>query len=114
MPDIKGKIFLLQAPKEDTLVIVYVRLIENSKIDLPSVKIAESIYNSNLQILFRKGLSFLVNIDHISLNKRYEISVLVDVDEDGKTGKGDYINKQSYPVLTMGCSDYVEIEVSLI
>ena len=46
------------------------------------------------------------------MSRRYEVSVLVDLDGDGKTGKGDYINKQSYPVLTKGFPDFAEVIVS--
>jgi hypothetical protein len=42
---------------------------------------------------------------------RYTVRVLVDVDGDGRIGSGDYLNTESYPVLTRGYPDRVVIRV---
>jgi len=114
MPQVKGRIFLRESSGAGSAVTVFVRLIDTGKMDIRSVKIAEMVYESNLQELEKNGLPFVLNIDDIDVSKRVEISVLADVDGDGKAGKGDYISKQAYPVLTKGYPDYVEVEVLVI
>ena len=44
----------------------------------------------------------------------YAISVHVDMDGDGKIGLGDYINTESYPVLTHGYPNHVTVKMKLI
>lgn len=115
MLTVTGKIFL----KDDPAVIqeghVYVQLLDTSRADAASVKVTETVYPQvKLQDLFSNGLQFQLQIDEIDPRRRYEINVLVDLDGDGKMGKGDYISMQAYPVLTKGYPDYVEVEVSKI
>jgi hypothetical protein len=44
-------------------------------------------------------------------NADYTVRVIVDLDKDGKAGPGDFINSESYPVLTRGWPDTVSIRV---
>ena len=39
------------------------------------------------------------------------LEVHVDVDNDGKISVGDYINMESYPVLTYGNPNYISVKV---
>ena len=115
MPVVNGKIYIKNDPGGIRDTIVYVRLLDTSKADASSIKITEVIYKQvNLRDLFTKGLQFHLYVDKIDSSLRYEINVLADLDKDGKMGKGDYITKQAYPVLTKGYPEYVEVEVSLI
>lgn len=44
----------------------------------------------------------------------YTVSVHVDLDGDGEVGRGDFVNVQSYPVLTHGHPDFVSVLVKQI
>jgi uncharacterized lipoprotein YbaY len=43
--------------------------------------------------------------------RRYAVSVHVDMDGDGKVSMGDYINMQSYPVITQGYPTQISVKV---
>lgn len=43
--------------------------------------------------------------------RRYAISVHVDMDGDNKVSQGDYINTQSYPVITQGYPTQISVKV---
>lgn len=45
---------------------------------------------------------------------RYIISIHVDADADGKVSSGDFLTTQSYPVLTLGYPDRVDVELTQI
>jgi uncharacterized lipoprotein YbaY len=44
----------------------------------------------------------------------YTVRVLVDLDGDGKISKGDFINVQSYPVMTRGAPREVAVRVKRV
>ena len=111
---VTGKVFLKEDPGIDQDVSAYVQLLDTSRADAASVKVAETVYQVKLQDFFTNGLQFQLQVDEIDPRRRYEVNALVDLDKDGKMGKGDYISKQAYPVLTKGYPDYVEMEVSEI
>ena len=46
--------------------------------------------------------------------RRYAISVDADMDGDGKVSSGDYINMQSYPVITQGYPTHISVKVGRI
>jgi uncharacterized lipoprotein YbaY len=109
---LRGKVLINEEPEADQEVCVFIRLLDTSRADLSSIKVGEVVYEQiRLTDLFSTGLPFQMKIDKVDPHLRYTLSVLVDLDKDGKKGKGDYISKQSYPVLTKGHSDYVEVVV---
>ena len=42
---------------------------------------------------------------------RYAVRVHVDIDGDGQVSRGDYLNMESYPVLTYGHPSRVTVRV---
>jgi uncharacterized lipoprotein YbaY len=115
MPEISGKIYLKENPALNQPVEVIVKLADTSKADLAATIISKEVYSEvDLFGLLGDGMSFQLTVDQVDPVRRYEISVLVDLDGDGRKGKGDYISKQAYPVLTKGYPQYVEVEVSII
>ena len=115
MATVTGKIFLKEDPGINQDVSVYVQLLDTSRADAASVKVAEAFYDLvKLRDLFTNGLQFQLQVEGIDTRRRYEVNALIDLDHDGKMGKGDYISKQAYPVLTKGYPNYVEVEVSEI
>ncbi len=112
MHTVKGKIFLKEYPDFNQEVSVYIRLMDTGRADAASLKVFESVNHLvRFRDICKNGYPFQFQTDKIDPRRRYEIEVLVDMDNDGKTGKGDYISKQAYPVLTKGYPDYVEVEI---
>ena len=115
MPVVTGKVFLKDDPGKSCKANVYVRLLDTGRADASSVKVTETIYEKvDLSGIFKNGMPFRLQTDETDPKRRYEISVLVDLDGDGKKGKGDYITMQAYPVLTRGYPDHVEVTVKKI
>jgi hypothetical protein len=112
---VQGKIFLKENPDQDQEVSVYIRVLDTSRADAASVKVKETVLHLvQFSDIYMNGYPFKLQIDKIDPRRRYEVDVLIDLDNDGKTGKGDYISKQAYPVLTKGYPEYVEVEVSIV
>jgi hypothetical protein len=61
-----------------------------------------------------EGVVFCLVALEVDPRARYEVSVLVDLDGDGETSVGDYRNTVSYPVLTRGFPDEVEVRAKRI
>jgi Type III secretion system lipoprotein chaperone (YscW) len=55
-------------------------------------------------------LTFKLEVSDLNPQDDYAIRVHIDLDSDGKISRGDYINMQSYPVLTRGHP----VEVSIL
>jgi uncharacterized protein (DUF2141 family) len=51
---------------------------------------------------------------YINIRARYAVSVHIDVDGNGKINSGDFINMESYPVLTYGYPDNILVYVRQI
>lgn len=81
----------------------YIRLEDVSQADSASRIVAEQVTGD---ISHQQGEEekVRVSLQSQSFNERasYIISVHVDVDGDGQVSKGDYINMESFPVLTFG------------
>jgi uncharacterized lipoprotein YbaY len=93
---------------------VYVRLEDVSMIDTYSKVVSEqSITGINHEVDTSTKLNFEIQgmtyDDH-----SYSIRVHVDIDGDGNMSKGDFINMQSYPVLTHGHPNFVSVIVKEI
>ena len=91
---------------------IYVRLLNTSMADAPSAVVAEQVIDHIASSVSK--LVFRLEPDSIEERDTYIVSVLVDVDGDGKISKGDYISMQSYPVLTFGAPSEVTIEVKQV
>jgi uncharacterized lipoprotein YbaY len=78
----------------------YIRLIDTTLIDAAAKVIDEQIIrNIDWSKVPVDGLEFCLKVVRISPRNRYEVSVLIDCDGDGRISPGDYYSTQSYPVL---------------
>jgi hypothetical protein len=59
----------------------------------------------------RNSLSFSLHGTIADMGADYTVSVIIDLDGDGKAGRGDYRNVQAYHVLTRGNPSRVTIRV---
>jgi hypothetical protein len=92
-----------------------VRLLDTSRIDALAVTIDELVLEDvDLTAVEDTGLEFQLSAEEVQPRARYEVGVLVDLDGDGRPSVGDYINTRSYPVLTRGYPDKVEVQVNPI
>lgn len=112
---VKGEIVFSAKPNLPVSAKAYVRLLNTSLADAPSTTVAEQVIDHVAGFLSKgKKVAFVLEADSINERDTYTVSVLVDIDGDGKISQGDYISMQSYPVLTFGSPSEVTIEVKQI
>lgn len=88
----------------------YIRLEDASQADAASRIIAEQVvqdisHETGSKDKLRISLHGQIPNEKAS----YIVSVHIDVDGDGQISQGDYINMESYPVLTFGHSNQVSV-----
>ena len=114
-PVVKGEIKIAGKPDLPASAKMYVRLLNTSLADAPSAVVAEQVIDHVGGALSKdEKVGFRLEPDSINERDTYIVSVLVDIDGDGKISKGDYISMQSYPVLTFGSPSEVTIEVKQV
>jgi uncharacterized lipoprotein YbaY len=112
---VKGEIKFAGKPDLPASAKTYVRLLNTSLADAPSRVVAEQVIDQTARFLSKgEKVSFVLEPNSIDERDTYTVSVLVDIDGDGKISRGDYISMQSYPVLTFGSPTEVTIEVKLV
>lgn len=112
---VKGEIKFAGTPKLPKSAKTYVRLLNTSLADAPSMVVAEQVIeHSALSLSKGEKIAFVLEPGSIDERGTYTVSVLVDLDGDGKISQGDYISMQSYPVLTYGYPSQVTIEVKQV
>jgi hypothetical protein len=96
-------------------VTAYIRLEEVNQADLASNIIAEQVIQ-NISHYSGSNHKLRISLQGQIPNEKasYIISVHIDVDGDGQISQGDYINMESYPVLTLGHPDQVAVCVRQI
>lgn len=111
-PLVTGSVILGGELKSFTNATVYVRLEDVSRADGAAIVAAEDVLKG---VSHRAGdearLEFALYGASPAENADYSLSVHVDVDADGEISRGDYISTQSYPVLTYGRPNRVEVRV---
>ena len=114
-PLVSGEIIFDQQAHLPPSTKAYVRLLDVSAADAPSRTVAEEVL-TDISQKANSGQSIPFSLNGILQNKggSYIISVLVDVNGDGKISAGDFINKQSYPVLTFGYPSKVSVLVKQV
>jgi uncharacterized lipoprotein YbaY len=93
----------------------YIKLEDVSQADTGSIIVAQQVIGD---ISHQQGQEekIQVSLQGQILNERasYIVSVHVDVDGDGQISKGDYINMESYPVLTFGFPNQISVYVQQV
>jgi uncharacterized lipoprotein YbaY len=112
---ISGDIRFAERPSLPEGAKIYVSLLDISLADAPSKVVVEQVLTGIAEKANSgKLISFTIDGKIENAQSSYSISVLVDVDGDGKRSKGDFINMQSYPVLTFGHPSQVSVLVKPI
>lgn len=86
------------------------RVEETSRLDAPASRIAEVVLRGVSIFAGSPPLPFTVRDVVPVPSGRYVVRVHADVDGDGQVSRGDYVSKQSYPVLTSAEPDMVAVE----
>lgn len=114
-PLVSGEITFAGQPDLPPTAKAYVRLLDTSEADALSSKVAEQVLTDIASKANRgEALPFALDAEIKNERASYTISVLVDLNGDGEISSGDYINMQSYPVLTYGFPNHVSVEVKQI
>lgn len=107
---VTGRILLDGWQGESGPATVYVRLLDTSRADAPAVKVSTlTLKEVALDVMEQKGIDFALDITGVDPHAYYTVFVLVDLNGDGQSSRGDYQSMQAYPVLTHGHGNWVEV-----
>ena len=114
-PLIQGRVVFDERAESFAGATLYVFLEDTTYADDSAVKVAEQVTKDvAYDARARNSLPFTLYGDVPDQRAQYTVRVLVDLNGDGKTSRGDFINVQSYPVLTWGHSNDVTIRVERV
>jgi uncharacterized lipoprotein YbaY len=89
-----------------------VRLLDATFADGPARTVAEqTIRDVSHSGGPERTIAFALRGEGLDARARYVVRVHVDVDDDGRVSRGDYISTESYPVLTFGHPNRVVVLV---
>lgn len=109
---VSGEIHFARQPNLPADARVYVRLLDTSIADAPARLMAEQVLTDVWrQANAGEPLAFALTGAPGDERNSYTLAVLVDVDGDGRTSRGDFITMQSYPVHTRANPDWVSVLV---
>jgi len=109
---VEGEVVFDEMGSSFTNATAYIRLEDTSRADAASGIVAEQvIQNVSHQTGAPDKLQISLYGQPPDEKAAYTVSVHIDVDRDKHISQGDYINMQSYPVLTFGHSNYICIVV---
>jgi putative lipoprotein len=112
---VRGEIVLPASPVPTKPVDVIVQVEDVSKADAPSTVIGQK-HQTGVSLHPGGVLPFLVEVptDRIDERGSYSLRVHIDVSGSGKVETGDLLSTESYPILTRGYGDQVQVRVRLI
>ena len=112
---LKGEITFAKTGTSFSGATAYIRLEDVSQADAASKTIAEQIVEN---ISHQQGgeEKIQVSLQSQTLDERasYVVSVHIDVDGDRQVSTGDYINMESYPILTVEHSSQISVCVQQV
>lgn len=93
----------------------HVQLLDTSMADAPSMLVAEQVINDIAARIARgEALTFELHGQVQSPHATYSVRVHIDQKGDGKVDLGDFVNKQSYPVITFGYPSHVVVQTAQV
>lgn len=95
---------------------IHVELLDTTRMDMPAETVAEVVLDNGANAQPVKSLAFELLAEIKDTSHDYTVNVTVDVNSKDGEGlhEGDYINTQSYPVLTRGNPSNVAVRVQKI
>jgi hypothetical protein len=111
-PLVKGKITFEEVAPPFTGGTMFVRLERITAADIASEVVADYVERDvAVEPKTSSDLSFAIVGNPPDPRASYAVRVHIDIDGDGAVSKGDFINMQSYPVITFGHPREVSILV---
>jgi hypothetical protein len=112
---VTGRILLEGWQGEPGPATVWVWVLDTSRADAHAVTVSTlTIRDVALDLMQRNGIVFSLDIPTVDPRTHYTVSVLVDLNGDGRSSQGDYRSMQAYPVLTHGHGNRVEVHARRI
>lgn len=91
--------------------VIYVHLLDTSLADAPAILISEQVIENAAAKVENDGkIKFALYGELHDFKANYTVSVHVDLDNDGQISQGDYVNVESYPVITFGYPTAIEVK----
>jgi uncharacterized lipoprotein YbaY len=110
---VSGEIQFATRPQLPVGAKAHVRLLDTTMSDAPALLIAELVLPGiSEKANAGSNIPFELAARSIDERRNYSIAVLVDLDGDEKTSRGDFVTTQSYPVLTFGYPAHVRVMVN--
>lgn len=111
---VSGRIWFDDTAGQFTGATLRVKLEEVSRADAPAREISQLVISNCSHSLGEPPVDFVLSADPIEPSGRYEVRVHLDLDGSGEYAAGDQITTQSYPVLTQGYPDTIQIRLQQI
>jgi len=111
---VSGQIWFDDAAGQFAGATLRVKLEETSRADAPAREISQLVISNYSHFSGEPPADFVLSTDSIELSARYEVRVHLDLDGNGEYAAGDQITTQSYPVLTHGYPDTIQIRLQRI
>lgn len=112
---VHGRIVFDESAESFTGATLYVFLEDTTYADDSAVKVAEQITKDvAYDARTHNSLPFALYGEVPDQRAHYTVRVLVDLNGDGKTSRGDFINMESYPVLSRENPTDVTIRVERV
>lgn len=113
---VRGRIIFKSSRPELTGATIYIRLEDVSRADASSHLVSEQVIENPAEYVSAEGIPFVLSGNQGDLNsqRRYSVSVHIDMDGSGEISGGDYISTESNPVLTQGHPNHVTVLVEKV
>ncbi|HKQ74316.1 MAG TPA: YbaY family lipoprotein [Blastocatellia bacterium] len=111
---VSGRIWFDDAAGQFSGATLRVKLEEVSRADAPARELSQLVISNCSHSPGEPPVDFILTADPIEPNKRYEVRAHLDIDGSGQYAAGDQITTHSYPVLTQGYPDTVDLRLQRI
>jgi uncharacterized lipoprotein YbaY len=111
---VRGTVRFFEAVDVPSGATLYVRLLDVTFTDAPSRTVAEQVLALPRGRADERPLAFSLRLETIDPHRTYIVSAHADLDGDGSISRGDWMTMESYPVLTFGHADRVDVVVKKI
>ncbi len=115
LPLLSGRVVFEDSAESFGGATLRVFLQDTSLADADAVNVAEQVTeNVSYDAGARTALPFELHGEPPDESAHYTVRVHVDLDGDGRVSRGDFINTESYPVLTRGRPREVTVKVERV
>src|SRR6266480_1555796 len=112
---LRGRVVFDESVESFAGATLYVFLEDTTLADESSVNIAEQVTKDvRYDASGGESIPFAFDVAIPDERAHYTVRVLVDLNGDGRTSRGDFVNVESYPVLTWGNPNEVTVRVERV